>query len=1529
MKKVEVHISGDAVDTKVINECIERFKEIKAGKLPPQLSIIAENEITDFDFSLVEYFILFKKECPQLSINITLKKNFEKGFSSDIVWKLRQVIHAYYHRIDKKSLIINLIKNSKYKPYYCNDEKLSQESAVINISVDGLANALISDKNMRDYKISDSHFRLGSKVHIKDFYYAKPFFQNSVFAYNYALLLACDIIQSKVIEEIKSNTKQIPLLRFSHITLIGYGLYSELLVCYVKEFLENHYSTATLTINTNTVTDTEECKLNKPKAANPIYHNAMIIVPIASTFTTSIKIRNMLIEEYKKQLTEYDEKVKEYQDKKNKTNITDIGKKEKFNEEISKIENKPEYINKKLTLIEPYYNVFCVVDKGFEKISGKIAKGSIFHKFGWSKIDKTKKIVKTYIQSTSKKTVDQKYCIYQETDWYKISECQICFPLKNRCENKGNCLHCSSKKCKCKDKSHCLDCSKPCVSKEKPLFVTDKTSLTPELILGQPIARAIETTNHNRKLALTDTTIGRGHIERGRNHYRYYFNNDELWNKNKDGGENSVKEWLEKWLETNPSSVDNRKREIILAPCHFSNANFVEMVNLIIFKNRATIIHYDINIENVQNFKFFYSKAIGTSKNTNIYFVDDVLTSGTTLFAANSFLQHIGRNLKFKACFFFVNRAGYYEYEDIKKVFGGKGIKNKIYSFANLHFPYIKSTKNLCPLCDEYEKLQKLYSNSYLTRIKIHFLKAQRKIEKTDIHKLKYESDNNDSESRKKTRIRRQVEAIHRMYDLFSKHTKDFKKELGKYFKDDHYGSYEGYKEWVKFLINKTNNPFDTDYLKKEDNTSINDNKNILTETEITVLKCLTRSPFYDYKDIRTRAFKWVISLLEEKVNKLNEVLNRPDKNEWRISLSSLGELKMLIRRTTLLKSNYIISYRLLHLIRKMYNNAKIFNDGNHDKEKVDNALHQFSIFFTAQMNELLHRDETCSDKLNERFKHFKDNFKKPDNKDSTLFKQLIWMLFVENAAKKRVLAEIHEKKFFERDWEGKIKRLVGSEIDIKEVVKHYEHLEKNYDLRVSNRDKMIMFLKLRLDIRKITEIPEKHDFENSEANIGKNSINSKFIDDNKAAKFIREVIETLSKFIVDKKCIPDVGCFAIVKYKKSGTSPYYLLYNKENKGNEKIPDEYLENEKFLIEFLNNGKSLFDDTESHSIMDLYRSMDKDSIRKWKEVFSDEDVADITEDFPPTQTNNRLLLLRIDRDTLKKDIPDTEYKGQAVIGFYFNVTDDKLTEPINIENLHYLLLLRGDVSKYLAKEVEGNDSFRDWVESEKKRKNMLAANHHYYHHVKDLYNCAIGDHRNINKLKFYYYQVYDAKTIMSFMESGDIAILKDDIKELYIKAEITKYCEFIFQYNVMKNTTIDIDDSLTLQFSEMIFRGVLCEYLKNINDVVRTMSNAIVQPYVRIVATPLRNHTIAFHLQNNFIMGEIERNNIATINQKGYLTSGHNGLHTNKVLLEKVSSNVEVEMSDISHGGVGVFDVKFHITRINGVENDGNNKSITS
>jgi hypothetical protein len=158
-------------------------------------------------------------------------------------------------------------------------------------------------------------------------------------------------------------------------------------------------------------------------------------------------------------------------------------------------------------IIQPYYNILAVVDKRFDELleTHTFKADEIFYDYEWDDVDKKNRIIRTKIfDAPNGETVKQKYYLSQPTLWHKIDCCTNCFP-DGKCSNGHNCFESGTLQ-KCKQFSECK------ARDERPLFVTDNTSLTPELILGLPKAKVISENDANRKLKLTKSSVKKGHI---------------------------------------------------------------------------------------------------------------------------------------------------------------------------------------------------------------------------------------------------------------------------------------------------------------------------------------------------------------------------------------------------------------------------------------------------------------------------------------------------------------------------------------------------------------------------------------------------------------------------------------------------------------------------------------------------------------------------------------------------------------------------------------------------------------------------------------------------------------------------------------------------------------------------------------------------------------------------------------------------------------------------------------------------------
>ncbi|GAB6010003.1 hypothetical protein [Dysgonomonas reticulitermitis] len=168
--------------------------------------------------------------------------------------------------------------------------------------------------NFDGFRIIDTHFKIGTKIHSEDFYYAKRLFQNSFYTARLAMLLAFQIK-----ENICDTNKKI--------TLVGYEMYSELLLSLTEKFLQD------FGLKTNEqegkidhfIAQSEDDNFNflpadifKQYLSDYKNRLTIIIVPIAATGNTAKKIEN----EIKEKIYKY-EKNEKKESKENAKKLAD------------------------------------------------------------------------------------------------------------------------------------------------------------------------------------------------------------------------------------------------------------------------------------------------------------------------------------------------------------------------------------------------------------------------------------------------------------------------------------------------------------------------------------------------------------------------------------------------------------------------------------------------------------------------------------------------------------------------------------------------------------------------------------------------------------------------------------------------------------------------------------------------------------------------------------------------------------------------------------------------------------------------------------------------------------------------------------------------------------------------------------------------------------------------------------------------------------------------------------------------------
>lgn len=224
------------------------------------------------------------------------------------------------------------------------------------------------------YKFLNSHFKVGSKIHVSDFYYAKKIFQNSSFAIRFAFILAKDIekiIVSKGISDINEQG----------LTLIGYGQYSDLLLNLTRKILLRKLKLANERLNYNVLTDSEEMSFTKQR--KPLYSFAIIIVPVATTFSTSVKIERKILD-YKSES------------------------------------------GKKIEILSPRLNVLLISDS--KSLKPNVPTG-LEKSFGWTNKRMNDRKVDIFRHFNNKgDTIEQTFYYNLLTDWQDVEDCKYCNP---------------------------------------------------------------------------------------------------------------------------------------------------------------------------------------------------------------------------------------------------------------------------------------------------------------------------------------------------------------------------------------------------------------------------------------------------------------------------------------------------------------------------------------------------------------------------------------------------------------------------------------------------------------------------------------------------------------------------------------------------------------------------------------------------------------------------------------------------------------------------------------------------------------------------------------------------------------------------------------------------------------------------------------------------------------------------------------------------------------------------------------------
>lgn len=827
---------------------------------------------------------------------------------------------------DKKNLF-------EYAIEYILDKEIDKE----------VTTSSIEDNREIGYRIADSHFKLGSKTHIQDFIYAKRLFQIGYYTNKFAFQVSQYIIQSLA-------SKKYELKGDHSITLIGYAEYSQMLLNRVERILSdsgiiNRYGIKK--INHDLLSDVDTLKFIKEESIN---QNIIIIVPINTTFSTSIKIEIELVKVLTKRFTE---KYKVDNDREPSAYEIEM--------HISKFNFFEPFINIILVSHEDLNNSQYVnsLNKYLDIKSEETEADNFIYPykvFKWRSIDSISKEVVVETNKLLKKVSEfkffeerkQKYFISVTSKWYLPDTCIYCFP-KNQ---------------ETKTEKQLEDIS---IIHERALLETDKTSVTPDLLLELPQSfkkTEEEKLKQDKDIWLNESCHRYGHFVHMNQHYLHFIEANGFFNFQIK----KIRVWARNCRENLELQYPSifQQSVLLISPSERNNTYFLEFVNRYIFDDSASIIHYEVKGDYVENYQKFFKEII--TKSDYIFYVDDFIKSGNTFHLVNDFVKYCNReygNKGNKACnglISLISKADNFSKNDILSSLSDarneNTISNKYLTFYELNI-YNISVEN-CPICFEKKRYLELADNSILDTVKHYFL--------TKVNKLREQEATTHNSI-----ISNGWEKFHPLvkdnYKISIPWNDNAKKEIIELYETYRSARVPG-KKYLKLLIENELN-----YLLSNDKElqkrliepiaklDINNGENIEKNKELLnsiieklkqrppfsklrdnynqtslmlfdsifydlVIKVFTLQPFVNIKQLREKSFSWVIIELHDHLNKMVSSKS--------CVFNDFRRLKFLLRRATLMGSNYAIRSQTLLKIKLIFKNYSTNEKEKYEKARVD-----------------------------------------------------------------------------------------------------------------------------------------------------------------------------------------------------------------------------------------------------------------------------------------------------------------------------------------------------------------------------------------------------------------------------------------------------------------------------------------------------------------------------------------------------------------------------------------------------------------
>lgn len=485
-------------------------------------------------------------------------------------------------------------------------------------------------------KLEHTHMRLGSTIHIDEFYEAEILFENKLFVSRFALLL---------VKDMKDSLKGV-----NKLTLYGYGTYSETVLVQMIDMIYGLYPKEI---------DVDYIILEREEEKRGFLHKD--------------KIR------YNRLFQSEEDRIDYFKDRKvativliNSTLKTHLRLISLFKEENKKDESDENWLLSNYAVL----------------LIGNAAENRY-----WTLKDKKVKLVNGTINPTPR------YFVHAHANYQEPSECVYCFP-KNPLA-------------------------------EIPLIEVNAASTIPNQGFG--IIKEVKDLKLTYQLikeeedkfkCLKDKFIY-GHIQRNENHFLYYFKTENMWMCEKERIRDSLHVWKQEWKRE-----ERLQYNIIVAPMHFSNAGFVELVNQEVFGGNAILLRIDFDKEYRCNAytKFSYlrnyvEQLYNKDKKgiIRVHFVDDAIISGRTYHRAKSVVESvlgIDQNLHkleikvFDKVFVIIDRNSIHSRRQYVK-----NCNTDFYAFIHINISSLRNYGDSCIFCNLKNEAELLYSTASTKQI--------------------------------------------------------------------------------------------------------------------------------------------------------------------------------------------------------------------------------------------------------------------------------------------------------------------------------------------------------------------------------------------------------------------------------------------------------------------------------------------------------------------------------------------------------------------------------------------------------------------------------------------------------------------------------------------------------------------------------------------------------------------------------------------------------------------------------------------